>query len=194
MKKWMIASLLSLGLLIIAGCGSVPLENGGSLDIEKDGLTINSGNDQEGSVNITVNDDGEMTLTGKDESGEKFEQKVSMEQKLPDGMPQDLPIPVDVELKVIESEVKGAMQYIVNYNVKGRVIDAYNQYREYIEQAGYGTISDASEGKAKEDTNSENLLAKSEGITLSIGILKKGTGKYDDGTISVNIMYLTDIE
>lgn len=191
MKKWMVASVFSLAMLIFAGCGSIPIEDGGSINMKKDGFTING---QQGSIDISVNDDGEMTLSGTDESGQKFEQKVSKEQMLPDGFPQDLPIPADAELTVIESEIGEGIQFIVSYTVEGKVIDFYNQYREYVEQAGYAMIIDASEGNPKADTVLENIMAKSDGKTLSIGVMKSGTGKYDDGTVTVNMMYSTDIE
>lgn len=193
MKKWMMVSLISLIMFVLAGCGSIPIGDGGSIAIKKDGFTINS-NDDGGQIDISVNDDGEMKLSGTDESGQKFEQRVSKEQKLPDGFPQDLPIPADTELTVIESEIGEGIQFIVSYETKGKVVDIYNQYREYVEQAGYSNIIDGSEGKAKADTALENIMAKSDGKTLSIGVMKSGTGKYDDGTVAVNLMYLTDIK
>lgn len=194
MKRWIIACLLSIVVLVVAGCGSIPVGDGTSINMKKDGFTINSSEGQQGSIDISVNDDGEMTLSGTDESGQKFEQKVSKEQTLPKAFPQDLPIPKDAELTVIESEMDAGTQFIVNYEAKGKVVDFYNQYREYVEQAGYSTIIDGSEGKAKADTVIENIMAKSDGKTLSIGVMKSGTGKYDDGKVAVNLMYLTDIE
>lgn len=193
MKKWMIASVFSLAMLTVAGCGSIPIGDGGSIKMNKDGFTIQS-DEGNGSIDISVNDDGEMMLKGTDESGQIFEQKVSKEQKLSDGFPQDFPLPADAELAVIESEINGQMQYIVQYSTKGTVIDVYNQYRQYVEQAGYATIIDASEGNAKADTALENIMAKSDGKTLTVGMMKSGTGKYDDGTITVNIMYMRDID
>lgn len=194
LKKWMIASFLSLAMLAVAGCGSIPIGDGGSISFKKDGFTLNSDDDQNGSIDISVNDNGEMTLSGSDESGQTFEQKVSKEQKLPDAFPQDIPLPADAELTVIESEINGKMQYIVTYRTEGKVIDVYNQYRQYVDQAEYSNIIDASEGNAKADTALKNMLAKSDESTLSISIMKSGTGKYDDGTIAVNMMYSTDIE
>lgn len=191
MKKWMSASLISLAMIAVAGCGSIPIGDGGSINIKKDGITINSGDDQNGTVDISVKD-GEMILSGSDESGQKFEQKVSKEQKLPDDFPQDIPIPSDIDLTVIESEIGEQMQYLVNYSIKGRVIDYYNQYRQYVEQAGYSQIIDGSEGNAAEDTAIENIMAKSDGYSLVIGIMKSGTGKYDDGSVTINLMYMFD--
>lgn len=184
--------LVGLVMLILAGCVTIPTGDGGSISLKKDGLTIQSGDDQQGSIDISVKGDGEMTLSGTDESGQEFKQKVSKKQALPDGFPQDLPIPADVELTVIDSETGKGIQFIVSYTVEGQVIDFYKQYRAYVEQAGYATIIDASEGKAKADTALENIMAKSDNKTLSIGMMKKGTGKYDDGTITVNMMYLIE--
>lgn len=194
MKKWMKAGLLSLTMLIFVGCASIPTGDGGTINMKKDGFTIHSGDDQQGSVDVSVNDDGEMKLSGTDESGQKFEQRVSKGQTLSDGFPQDIPIPEGIELSVIESELSEGIQFIVQYSTKGTVIDFYNQYREYVEQAGYATIIDASEGNAKADTGLENIVAKSDGETLTIGMMKSGTGKYDDGTITVNIMYMRDTD
>ncbi len=194
MKKWMLVSVLGLAMLILVGCGSIPLGDGASIDMKKDGFTINSGDGQQGAIDISVNDDGEMSLSGVDESGQKIEQTVSKEQTLPDGFPQDLPIPAGVELTVIESEIGEDMQYIVSYSVEGKVIDVYNEYRAYIDQAGYTTIIDASDGNAKPDTVLENILVKSDGETLTISMMKSGTGKFDDGTITVNMMVLFNAE
>lgn len=194
MKKWMKAGLLSLTMLIFVGCGSIPTGDGGAINMKKDGFTIHSGDGQQGSVDVSVNDDGEMKLSGTDESGQKFEQRVSKGQTLPGGFPQDIPIPEGIELSVIESELSEGTQFIVSYTAEGKVIDVYNQYREYVEQAGYATIIDASEGNAKADTGLENILAKSDGETLTIGIMASRTGKNDDGTITVNVMYSEDIE
>ncbi len=194
MKRWIIACLLSIVVLVVAGCGSIPLGDGASIEMKKDGFTINSSEGQQGSIDISVNDDGEMTLSGTDESGQKFEQKVSKEQTLPEGLPQDLPIPADAELTVIKNDMGEGSQVVVSYDAKGKVIDIYNKYREYVEQANYSTIIDGSEGKAKADTVMENIMAKSDGKTLSIGVMKSATGKYDDGTVAVNLLYFTDIE
>lgn len=191
MKKWLVGSVFSLAILIFAGCGSIPIGDGGSINMKKDGVTIKG---QQGSIDVSVNDEGEMKLSGTDESGQKFQQKISKEQKLPDGFPQDIPIPEGIELSVVESELSEGIQFIISYTVEGKVIDFYKQYRDYIEQTGYATIIDASEGNAKTDTELENILAKSDGETLTIGLMKSGTGEYDDGTITVNIMYMRDID
>lgn len=193
MRKSLLGMAFSLAMLTLVGCGSIPIGDGGAISMKGDGFTISSG-DGQGSLEITVNNDGEMRLSGTDESGEKIEQKVSTEQKLPDGFPQDLPIPEGIELKIIESEIGESIQFIVSYTTEGKVADFYKQYRAYVEQAGYETIIDASDGTAVEDTVLENIMAKSEGVTLSIGMMTKGTGAYDDGTASINIMYMVERE
>lgn len=193
MRKWLLWMVFSLIILTLVGCGSIPMADGSAISMKGDGFTISSG-DGQGSLDVSVNNDGEIRLSGTDESGEKIEQKVSTEQKLPDGFPQDLPIPEGIELKIIESEIGESIQFIVSYTTEGKVADFYKQYRAYVEQAGYETIIDASDGTAVEDTVLENIMAKSEGVTLSIGMMTKGTGAYDDGTVSINIMCMVERE
>ncbi len=53
---------------------------------------------------------------------------------------------------------------------------------------------DASEGKAKADTELENILAQSDEETLTIGMMSRRSGKLDDGQGTVNIMYSIEAE
>lgn len=156
--------------------------------MSKDGVSISSGNE---SLDIRVDDD-EMVITGVDGDGQQFQQRVSTEQKLPDAFPKDMPIPSDVELTVIESDMDGKMQYIVQYTVEGTVKEYYELYRNYIDQADYETIIDASDGKASEDSGIENMMAKSDEQSLHVSIMKSGTGEFDRGLVVVNLMYMKE--
>ena len=101
--------------------------------------------------------DTEDDVAQEEEQDNTVQQYISLNTTLPDAFPPG------VELVVIENETDDGTMYIVNYGIEGKVIDYYNLYREYIDQAGYTDIIDASNGNADPETSLENFMAKLDG-------------------------------
>lgn len=81
---------------------------------------------------------------------------------------------------------------MVQYTIEGTVGDYYNKYRQYVDASNYTTIIDVSNGNVAEDTVMENIVAKLDDHSLTIGIMKSGTGEFDRGNIVVSIMYMIE--
>ncbi|MEK5038092.1 hypothetical protein [Sporosarcina sp. FSL K6-3457] len=174
--------IISILLFLIGGCASSSTGND-----ESEKAAAEPANKQNEEV---TSNDTEIDVV-QEEKGDTVLKDISLHTTLPDAFPTDFPVPTGVELFIIENETDTGMMYIMNYGIEGEVIDYYNQYRQYIEQAGYTDIIDASNGNADPETSLENISAELGGNRLTVGIMVSGTGKYDDGTIKVSIMYST---
>lgn len=188
MKRMAIALSSILVLALLAGCGSISLGDGQTLNLSEDGISV-TGPDGQSSLKIDGGEDG-IKISVTDEAGETMEQTIKTE--LPAAFPSEIPIPDEAYDIVSIDSSDASVNIIVSYKMKATVHEYYNVYRAYMTGAGFELVADASQGKADPDTKLENFLGKRGDETLSIGVMVSGTGQYDDGSISVQIMYMKD--
>lgn len=188
MKRMATALSSVLVLVLLAGCGSISLGDGQTLQLSESGISV-TGQDGQTSLKIGGDEDG-LKISVTDESGGTTEQTIKTE--LPAAFPSDFPIPDDAYDLVSIDSSDASVNIIVSYKMKATVHEYYNVYRAYMTGAGYEIVADASQGNADPDTKLENLLGKRGDETLSVGVLVSGTGQYDDGSVSVQIMYMKD--
>lgn len=188
MKKYsklvLIISLLLLISLLVS-CVSIPVGNGEKIKISKKGV---SHEDKEGKKTDIKLDkkQGDLTLSSTDSEGKNVDFQIKADNKLPEEMPKDIPIPKEAEiLGTSKMVIDKSLIIQVNFQIgKTKDLDKYKKiYEDYLEKAGYESkmelmqdgfvqLSSGKEGEDGEEVLHITLTLDEENIIGSISYSK----------------------
>lgn len=177
--RWIISGLLAGALL--AGCGAVPLGDGGSARISEQGVTITDG-DGQSSLHISKGE-GSVTTTHQDSDGQTVTTTVS--QDIPDGLPAGITIPADAA-NVTGMDVAGADADVltVSFEVNDTAYAFSQPFVADLQSEGWELAFDPP-GFNDRDAKMINLGMKRDNESVALSILPAR----NDGTILVSIIY-----
>src|SRR5699024_6833482 len=115
-KKILTLFILAVAATVLAGCISIPIGDGNSLKLSKEGVTVKSkdgdettfGLDEDEDGNVTIKgegsdgqelnigvdqESGSINMSGVDEEGEEREFSMEPIDDIPEQLPSDIPIP-----------------------------------------------------------------------------------------------------
>lgn len=127
-------------LSLLAGCMSIPIGDGKSMKLSKDGIKFKSENGEEQEISFQENEDGaSYTVTGTDEEGEASEVSFGQTTEIPENFPEEIPVPDDAVVESAMNMDLGEMIQITIYlNAPSEKFDEYAElYRGFGDKTGY---------------------------------------------------------
>lgn len=118
--------------LVLAGCISVPMGDGGKMKLSKSGVEIENEEGEKASITLE-NEEGGYTIHTGDTVA-----KVGVGATIPDDFPKEIKLPQNAELILSnETENEGKKTYMLSYNVEGDAKTEGEAFLQYLQSQGY---------------------------------------------------------
>lgn len=127
-------------IVVLVGCFKIPLGDGESLKISKDGFTVSNSDGKETKVNIDK-DEGKISVSSDEGEG----LSVGNNADIPEEFPSDIPIPEGAIILsgiTLDDEDEGRVTS-VNYIYEGNFDDLVQLYQEYLSNGNFDSIEDS---------------------------------------------------
>ena len=135
MKIFRLSLLTIATMLVLSGCFSIPLGDGKSMKIGKDGLTFK---DEDGAeTSITVDKEGQGIKVQSDE--EDIDMSVGYGAEIPESFPEDIPLAQDAVIFQSVSSNSGDWIFYRTNTDFDELKDAYQNYYESKFQGDFET-------------------------------------------------------
>lgn len=178
MKQIKIRLFFLLMLVFLTGCIKIPIGDGNSLKISKDGLAVS---DSDGEVStFSIDEDGE-SLSVSSGDGEEWEGTFGENIEIPEEFPlKDLPIPKDANvISAQRMSLEEGNGSIIIYTYEGEIESLRKIYVENFNENGFEEVEEASLG----DVEYATISAKKNSNTYIVQIIGDGDN------IQVSLMY-----
>lgn len=153
MKRFILMLTVFFTIFVLSGCISIPIGDGDSLKLSKDGMTIKSKDGEETSFSADEQD-GSFSVQGTDADGKETDIQIETSGEIPEDFPTDIPIPKEAEITTTnDSTIDGSRMMHVSYVVESGEADVTKYgdlYRDYIEKMDY-------EKQVDSDYNGESI-------------------------------------
>lgn len=118
--------------LVLAGCISIPVGDGGKMKLSSSGVEIENEEGEKASITVDT-DEGGFTINTGDTVA-----KVGAGATIPDGFPKEVKLPKNAELLLSnETENDGKKTYMLSYNVEGDAKEEGEAFLQYLQSQGY---------------------------------------------------------
>ncbi len=173
MKKISLGIVMTLLVVMLAGCISIPIGNGNSIKLSKDGFEVKNKEGETTKINVDE-DEGSFSMTGTDKDGNEMEYSQKSGQEIPEDFPKDIPIPGDATITGgVSTKVDGSHGMNVAYIVEGDddVSKYLKMYVDYAEGAGYDAVSESNYGDGGQFSASRDEIE-----TISLMVARSDEG------------------
>lgn len=178
MKQIKIGLFFLMLITILTGCIKIPIGDGNSLKLSKDGLTVSDTDGKETTINIDKDDESfSLTLDGEEEWEGSFGENVTIPEEFPI---KDLPIPDGANIisaqKMSLEEGNGS---IIIYTYEGEIESLSKLYVDNFKQNSFEEVEEASLG----DVGFASISTQKNTNTYIVQMIA------DDSHIQVSLMF-----
>lgn len=184
MRNFIKGLVLMLTLSLLVGCVSIPIGDGKSMKVSKEGVSVKSkdGNENQ-ELSFDVDEEsGSFSIDGKDEDGQITSMQMEETTEIPDEFPKDIPIPDAAEVEsALNIDVGDVTQSVVYLKIESRDLSEFeDMYKAYGESQGYEELL---------NSNTEGFLQLAmQGDTSSLTVTAQVENE-DTGEIALSLKY-----
>lgn len=173
-------------IIILTGCIKIPIGDGNSLKISKDGLTVSDADGEESTISIDKDAESFSISSGDEEWEGAFGENIEIPKDFPT---KDLPIPKGANvISVQKMNVEDGHGSILIYTYEGDIDDLSKMYVDNFQKNDFEEIEDGSVGEPGIEGYAA-ITAQKEGKSYYVQMFGS-----DEGQIQVTLMHGEEIE